>query len=148
MLPPSIALPLQQQLTQPVLTLARSEAGDHMLVVRVAPEALGPVTVQASVTDGSIRIALSAPSDAGRDALHQIIDGLRREASTAAPNTSVTVADQSLSDADRWGGDQRRDDTDRATRRARPESVATPPTAAPAAVPRASRSAHALDIVV
>lgn len=86
----SVAFP--QQLAGPVLSLARSGAGDHRITVTVSPESLGPVTVRAHIAGGAIHIELHAPSDAGRDALRAVLADLRRDLAAAAPHASLAVA--------------------------------------------------------
>ena len=101
---PSPAPPLQQQLAQPVMTLARQPDGDHVVVVRIAPDDLGPVTVHARVSDTSVHIELFAPSDAGRDAIRQILADLRRDLNASTANASVSVSDQNAPGAESGGG--------------------------------------------
>jgi hypothetical protein len=101
---PTPAPPLQQQLAQPVMTLARQPDGDHVVVVRVAPDDLGPVTVHARVSDTGVHIELFAPSDGGRDAIRQILDDLRRDLNATTANASVSVSDQNAPGAQSGGG--------------------------------------------
>lgn len=101
---PTPAPPLQQQLAQPVMSLARQPDGDHVVVVRVAPDDLGPVTVHARVSDTSVHIELFAPSDAGRDAVRQILADLRRDLNATTANASVSVSDQNAPGAESGGG--------------------------------------------
>ncbi|MEY9852439.1 flagellar hook-length control protein FliK [Leifsonia sp. EB41] len=101
---PTPAPPLQQQLAQPVMTLARQPDGDHIVVVRVAPDDLGPVTVHARVSDTGVHIELFAPSDAGRDAIRQILTDLRRDLNATTANASVSVSDQNAPGAESGGG--------------------------------------------
>lgn len=100
------APPLQQQLAQPVMSLARQPGGDHVVVVRVAPDDLGPVTVHARVSDTGVHIELFAPSDAGRDAIRQILGDLRRDLNATTANATVSVSDQNAPGADSRGGDR------------------------------------------
>lgn len=103
---PTPAPPLQQQLAQPVMTLARQPDSDHVVVVRVAPDDLGPVTVHARVSDTGVHIELFAPSDAGRDAIRQILTDLRRDLNATTANSSVSVSDQNAPGAESGGGDR------------------------------------------
>ncbi|MFE4949261.1 flagellar hook-length control protein FliK [Leifsonia sp. NPDC056665] len=103
---PTPAPPLQQQLAQPVMTLARQPDGDHVVVVRVAPDDLGPVTVHARVSDTGVHIELFAPNDAGRDAIRQILTDLRRDLNATTANSSVSVSDQNAPGAEGGGGDR------------------------------------------
>ncbi|MFE4468230.1 flagellar hook-length control protein FliK [Leifsonia sp. NPDC056824] len=102
--PSTPAPPLQQQLAQPVMTLARQPDGDHVVIVRVAPDDLGPVTVHARVSDTGVRIELFAPSDAGRDAIRQILTDLRRDLNATTANASVSVSDQNAPGTESGGG--------------------------------------------
>jgi len=86
------------------MTLARQADGDHVVVVRVAPDDLGPVTVHARVSDTSVHIELFAPSDAGRDAIRQILADLRRDLNASTANASVSVSDQNAPGAESGGG--------------------------------------------
>ena len=101
---PAPAPPLQQQLAQPVMTLARQPDGDHVVVVRVAPDDLGPVTVHARVSDTGVHIELFAPSDDGREAIRQILTDLRRDLNATTANASVSVSDQNAPGAQSDGG--------------------------------------------
>lgn len=49
------------------------------MVIKVTPDNLGPVTVQAHITGSDVRIELFAPNDAGRDALRGILQDLKRD---------------------------------------------------------------------
>lgn len=92
--------PLQQQLAQPMIRLASAENGDHTMVVRIAPDDLGPVTIQAHVSDAGVKIELFAPNEAGREAIKQILPELRRDLTSTASTGSVNVSDQNAPGAD------------------------------------------------
>ncbi|WP_343892620.1 flagellar hook-length control protein FliK, partial [Curtobacterium herbarum] len=77
--PASAPQPLAQQLGRPLFTLAHAGPGEHVLTVQLTPEALGPVTVRAHVTGHGMHVELFAASDAGRDAVRQILPDLRRD---------------------------------------------------------------------
>ena len=96
----SQTVPLQQQLAQPILRLATGADGQQTIQVKVAPDDLGPVTVQASVSGGSVHIELFAPTDAGREALKQILPDLRGDLNSATNRGSLTVSDQGAPDTD------------------------------------------------
>jgi len=91
------APPLRQQLTDPVVALARGAEGEHRLTLTVAPESLGPVTVRARISGGAIHIELHAPSDLGRDALRAVLTDLRRDLAATAPHATLAVAAQDTS---------------------------------------------------
>lgn len=84
--------PLTPQLATPLLSLAQAGDGDHRITVTVSPEDLGPVTVRAHISGDTMRIELTAPSDAGRDAIRHILADLRRDLAAAAPQASLALA--------------------------------------------------------
>jgi flagellar hook-length control protein FliK len=98
--PAAQAAPLQQQLARPMIRLASAENGAHTLVVRVAPDDLGPVTIQAHISDAGVKIELFAPNEAGREAIKQILPELRRDLTSTAADGSVSVSDQNAPSAD------------------------------------------------
>jgi flagellar hook-length control protein FliK len=79
------------QLGQPLLRLAATPRGERSITVRVAPEDLGPVTVKAVVGADGVRLELSAPNDAGRDALRQVLGDLRRDLAAAGFGASLDL---------------------------------------------------------
>ncbi|MCU1437971.1 MAG: hypothetical protein JWP66_1058, partial [Naasia sp.] len=81
--------PLPQQLAAPLLELRSAAPGEHIVTVRVAPDALGPVTVRAHVTADGMRVELFAPNDTARDALRAILPDLRRDLAQSGPGTSL-----------------------------------------------------------
>lgn len=142
------APPLQQQLAAPVITLARADNGDHTVIVRVAPDDLGPVTVHARVSDSGVHIELFAPNDAGRDAIRQVLPDLRRDVNATTANGSVSVSDQNAPSADS-SGRERAWSAPRDTVESRPHAQAEEtPVPSAGTRPSAIASAHALDIVV
>ncbi|RAX49700.1 hypothetical protein DQ353_07665 [Arthrobacter sp. AQ5-05] len=108
-------LPLHRQLFGPIATLAAGPNGERTLSVNIAPEALGPITVKAHLGSEGIRMDLSAPTEAGREALRAMLPELRRElaASGGGNITLNTSADGSSSggsprgEAFGGGGEQR-----------------------------------------
>jgi flagellar hook-length control protein FliK len=137
----------QQQLAQPIITLSQSGAGEHILQVRVAPDDLGPVTVQAHVSDSGVRIELFAPNDDSRDAIKQILPDLRKDLNQSAGGGSVDVSDRNAPGADSEGQDQHNwdtpsDGTRRGLRDDRQDATTTATTA-----PRPSGE-HVLDVLV
>ncbi|MBP2374065.1 flagellar hook-length control protein FliK [Paeniglutamicibacter psychrophenolicus] len=107
--------PLHRQLLGPIATLAAGPNGERTLSVNIAPEALGPITVKAHLGSEGIRMDLSAPTEAGREALRAMLPELRRElaASGGGNITLNTTADGSSSggsprgEAFGSGGEQR-----------------------------------------
>ena len=85
------AAPLHRQLLGPIATLAAGPNGERTLSVNIAPEALGPITVKALLGGEGIRMELSAPTDAGREALRSMLPELRRELAATGSGT-ITVS--------------------------------------------------------
>jgi flagellar hook-length control protein FliK len=94
--------PLHRQLLGPIATLAVGPNGERTLSVNVAPEALGPITVKAVLGGEGIRMELSAPTDAGREALRTMLPELRRELAAAGSGT-ITLSTGSDSPASTGG---------------------------------------------
>ena len=86
--------PLQQQISQPVIRLAQAAPGEHTLILKVAPENLGPVTVRAQVGPEGLRIELFAPNEAGREAVRAILGELRRDLAGTGQAASLTLSQQ------------------------------------------------------
>lgn len=84
------AEPLHRQLAGPLLMLATGPHGERTLSLQVAPEALGPITVKAVIGAEGLRVELTAPGEAGREALRAMLPDLRRElASTGAGTVHI-----------------------------------------------------------
>lgn len=79
--------PLHRQLLGPIASLAAGPNGERTLSVNIAPEALGPITVKAVLGGEGIRMELSAPTDAGREALRAMLPELRRELAATGSGT-------------------------------------------------------------
>ncbi|WIE77040.1 flagellar hook-length control protein FliK [Curtobacterium sp. MCSS17_007] len=86
--------PLAQQLGRPLFSLAQAGPGEHVVTVQVAPDTLGPVTVRAHVTAHGMHVELFAASDAGRDAVRQVLPDLRRDASGSGITTTLDLSSQ------------------------------------------------------
>jgi flagellar hook-length control protein FliK len=87
-------IPLQTQIAGPVFTLAQGTAGEQTITINVTPENLGPVTVIARASAGSMHIELFAPSDSGREALRVLLTDLRRDLAVAGIPTSLSLSTQ------------------------------------------------------
>ncbi|MFB0835355.1 flagellar hook-length control protein FliK [Arthrobacter halodurans] len=88
--------PLHRQLAGPVASLVAGPRGEQTLVVNVAPDGVGPVTVKAHLGGDGLRVELLAPTDAGRDALRAMLPDLRRDlASTGAGYLFLAAGDVS-----------------------------------------------------
>jgi Meckel syndrome type 1 protein len=98
--------PLAQQLSRPVFSLAQAGPGEHVVTVQVTPDALGPVTVRAHVTAHGMHVELFAASDAGRDAVRQVLPDLRRDAAGTGLSTTLDLSSQNQPDT-RSGRDDR-----------------------------------------
>jgi hypothetical protein len=88
---PAPAPALLGQLSGPVTQLVTQPDGSHTVVVRVVPEQLGPVTVDAHLTDHGLHIELTAPTDAGRDALAGVLGDLRRDLAAGGITANVSL---------------------------------------------------------
>ncbi|MBT1002803.1 flagellar hook-length control protein FliK [Paenarthrobacter sp. DKR-5] len=77
--PVAVPAGIAAQIARPVFTMARAPEGTHTLTVQVNPENLGPVTVQAHISAGNVRIELIAANSDGRDVLRQILPDLKRD---------------------------------------------------------------------
>ncbi|WP_339573451.1 flagellar hook-length control protein FliK [Pseudokineococcus basanitobsidens] len=82
---------LPDQLVPRAAALRRLGDGVHRVVVRLQPEALGPVRVVAEVVGGALSVQLHATTEVGRDALRQALPELRRDMADAAGGASVDV---------------------------------------------------------
>ena len=85
---PSIA----QQLQGPLLSLRSAPEGEHVLVVRVTPDHLGPVTVHATVSHGDLAVQLFATSADARDALSTMLTDLRRDLGAGTAGSATTLS--------------------------------------------------------
>lgn len=89
--PAAPAPPLTQQLAAPVASLVRGGDGQHTLTLRVSPDDLGPVTVKARISGGSISVELASGTAAGRDAIRALLVDLRRDLAVLVPHSSIAV---------------------------------------------------------
>lgn len=83
------------QLSRPVATLAQAGPGEHIMTVKVTPENLGPVTVQARIGADGVRIELFAPTDAGRAAVQAVLPDLRRDLAGTGLGASLDLSQRS-----------------------------------------------------
>ncbi|HEY0249276.1 MAG TPA: NlpC/P60 family protein [Gryllotalpicola sp.] len=97
---------LAGQLSGPIVQLVQQPGGGHTVVVRVVPEQLGPVTVDARTTEHGLHIELSTPSDAGRDALNGILGDLRRDLAAGGITASVSLGSAAAGQGGAQGGQQ------------------------------------------
>lgn len=109
------------QIARPVFTIARAGEGEHTMTVHVNPENLGPVTVQAHISAGNVRIELTAASSDGRDVLRQILPDLKRDLAGTGSNATLDLSSGSQS-----GYQQGSPDRENFTRRAQTAYPGTP----------------------
>lgn len=142
---------LAPQLAKPIFTLAAAAPGEHVMTVKVTPENLGPVTVQAHIGADGVRVELFTPTDAGRAAVQAVLPDLRRDLADAGLAASLDLSDHSApqGSGDRGSDDSGGDDGGRRGRRAARAAVVLGARASPArAAPiLASGGAAGLDIL-
>ncbi|MFC7400893.1 flagellar hook-length control protein FliK [Citricoccus sp. GCM10030269] len=111
--PPPVASPgptvrawTVQQLSTPIAQVAGQAVtrpdGTQVMVIRISPESLGPVTLEATHRDGVVRLEIAAGTDAGRENLRLVLGELRRELASA--HTGATL-DLSTGSRDAGGRD-------------------------------------------
>ncbi|MEA5457151.1 flagellar hook-length control protein FliK [Sinomonas sp. JGH33] len=98
--PPSFA----PQLAKPLFTLTAAAPGEHVMIVKVTPEDLGPVTVQAHIGAGGVRVELFAPTDAGRAAVQAALPELRRDLASSGIGASLDLSSRSTPQDSGAGG--------------------------------------------
>ncbi|MCU1443189.1 MAG: hypothetical protein JWQ59_1339 [Cryobacterium sp.] len=139
---PATPVPLATQVAAPMFSLAGAKPGEHVLVINVTPDTLGPVTVRAHVTVDSVRVELFAPTDAGRDALRAILPDLRRDLAGSGLNTNLDLSSQNQP------SDPQADRQARPTRVLQPTGDNSAPTAANSTSrPREFASASTIDVL-
>ncbi|GGD01039.1 hypothetical protein GCM10011512_29930 [Tersicoccus solisilvae] len=109
--PPAPGHPqLHAQLGRALAGLRTAGEGRHQLTIAVRPHDLGPVTVQAMIENGVVRIELFAPTDAGRDAVRSALADLRRSLAETGLSADLDLSDRSAphpgSETDRRTGDR------------------------------------------
>ncbi|VXB63332.1 flagellar hook-length control protein FliK [Citricoccus sp. K5] len=85
-----------QQLSTPVVQAAGRAVslpnGTHLATVRISPEALGPVTIEAISRDGVVRLEMTAATEAGRENLRAVLGELRRELAGAQAGATLDLS--------------------------------------------------------
>lgn len=89
--PPQPHLPLPQQISAPVHSFVVDPDGDHTLVIKLAPEHLGPMTVKATIENGQTRVELIAPNDTSKEAIRSHIGEIRRDLAVSGLSAVVNV---------------------------------------------------------
>jgi flagellar hook-length control protein FliK len=132
------------QLAKPIFTLAAAAPGEHVMTVKVTPENLGPVTVQAHIGADGVKVELFAPTDAGRAAVQAVLPDLRRDLAEAGLAASLDLSDRGAPQGHGDGAD----DGERRGRRAARAAVVLGARASPVrASILASGRAAGLDIL-
>lgn len=94
------------QLAKPLFTLAAAGTGEHTMSVQVNPDKLGPVTIQAHIGAGGIRIEMFAASADGRDVLRAALPDLKRDLAGAGISASLDLSSNSQSGSPHGGQDR------------------------------------------
>lgn len=85
--PAPVHPPLLKQLAAPLATVINAASGQRTMNIHVAPESLGPITVSAQLGPAGLRVDVSAPTDAGTQALRALLPELRRELAVLGQGT-------------------------------------------------------------
>ncbi|WP_136612037.1 flagellar hook-length control protein FliK [Sinomonas albida] len=93
------------QFARPLAGLATLAPGEHVLTLRVTPENLGPVTVQAHIGADGVRLELFAPSDAGRAAVQAVLPDLRRDLAGTGLGATLDLSGRSAPQSHGGRGD-------------------------------------------
>jgi flagellar hook-length control protein FliK len=93
--------PVAAQLAPQLAVLRNAPDGSQTMTVVLTPDSLGEVTVQVTVTDGTLDLMLRGASEHGRSALADALPELRRELEGAGLSFSRLAVDP---DAPRDGG--------------------------------------------
>ncbi len=142
---------LVEQLSRPVLSLATATPGDHVLTLRVSPDHLGPMTVQAHIGGDGVRIELFCTTDAGRAAVHAALGDLRRDLAGTGLGASLDLSDRGapLHDPSARQDGRGPDARDRGSGPGRPTATAPPDAPAQHRSPFATTSSSVrLDVLV
>ncbi|WP_298229225.1 NlpC/P60 family protein [Gryllotalpicola sp.] len=98
-IPATTTQTVPQQLTSQIITLVQQGNGNHSVIVKIVPEQLGPVTVNAHLAGGQLSIGLAAPTDSARDALNGMLGDLRRDLAGSGISADLSLgASTSFSD--------------------------------------------------
>ncbi len=89
-----VTVPMAPQLAKPIFTLAAGAPGVQVMTVKVTPENLGPVTVQAHIGAEGLRVELFAPTDAGRAAVQAVLPDLRRDLADAGLAATLDLSER------------------------------------------------------
>jgi len=98
---PARETPVAAQLAPQLAVLRHAPDGSQTMTVVLTPDALGEVTVQVTITDGTLDLMLRGGSEHGRHALAEALPDLRRDLESAGLSFSRLAVDP---DAPRDGG--------------------------------------------
>ncbi|OMQ14566.1 hypothetical protein A7K94_0215725, partial [Modestobacter sp. VKM Ac-2676] len=97
---PAAEPPVAQQLGRQLAVLNNAPDGSSTMTLVITPDELGPVSIQVTVTDGSLDLVLQGGSDAGRHALTDALPELRRELEAAGLTLGRLAVDATTADLD------------------------------------------------
>ncbi|MGY1683583.1 flagellar hook-length control protein FliK [Geodermatophilus sp. SYSU D01176] len=102
--PAAPAPPVSGQVAQQVAVLRTAPDGTHTLTVVLTPEALGPVEVQVTLSQGAVDLSLKSATEAGRAALLEALPDLRRDLASAGLTCTNASVDRDAGGA--WASAQ------------------------------------------
>ncbi|WP_222265406.1 flagellar hook-length control protein FliK [Modestobacter marinus] len=95
--------PVATQLGRQLAVLTEAPDGTQTMTLVITPDELGPVSIQATITDGTIDLTLLGAHEHGRQALAEALPDLRRELETAGLSVSrLEVGTDAGRDGDSW----------------------------------------------
>jgi flagellar hook-length control protein FliK len=101
----AVAQPVAGQLARSVAVLRGGPDGAHTMTVVLTPEALGPVEVSVTLSQGTVELTLRGAHDHGRAALVDALPDLRRDLEAAGLTCSRVDVDRGARDGS-WSGSQ------------------------------------------
>ncbi|MCU1604374.1 MAG: Flagellar hook-length control protein, partial [Modestobacter sp.] len=101
---PTRQAPVAAQLAPQLAVLHSAPDGSQTMTLVITPESLGPVSIQVTVTDGTLDLTLQGAHAHGRHALTEALPDLRRELESAGLTFSRLEVDAPTSGDDRAGG--------------------------------------------
>jgi len=89
---PTLAQPVAQQLSAPLLRLRASGDGSHSLTIALHPAELGPVNLHVKLAGDTMTIQLASTSESARDALRDALPQLHQELQAAGlPSAGLSL---------------------------------------------------------
>jgi flagellar hook-length control protein FliK len=89
---PVAAPPLAEQLGVRLGALRHAPLGEHVLTLRVEPDAIGPVRVVAHISADGVRIELAGATDQAAQALRGALADLRRDLAATGMRADLQLA--------------------------------------------------------